>query len=381
MRAPIGPAVRIAFLSSQSGYYGGEVHLLQLARGLAQRGHEVACCVPPGSGLAVRLADAGLDVTTARLVDWFEPFGAASAAAWLRRRRPEILHTHCPRDHYLAAVVTRGLPTRNVGTRHELRPIGAARFKRPFFRHFATMIAVSEAVRTVFVASRVMDPERVVTVRNGVDTDCPWAARGGLRRAIGLDDDDVPVVGYVGRLSPGKGLDTLIEAMALLRRDGGPRARIFIVGDDPSRGGAYGGALRRRADRLGLGGSAHFFGWVEDAAAAAADFDLLVVPSRAEPCGLVTLEGMVHGLAIIATAAGGTPELIRDGREGLLVPPDDPPALAARLARLLGDPELRARLGAAAHRRVTGEFPLSRMLDGVEGVYRRVDKAGTAAGR
>jgi glycosyltransferase involved in cell wall biosynthesis len=122
-----------------------------------------------------------------------------------------------------------------------------------------------------------------------------------------------------------------------------------------------------------LGGSAHFFGWIEDAAAAAADFDLLVVPSRAEPCGLVTLEGMVHGLAIIATAAGGTPELIRDGREGLLVPPGDPAALAARLARLLNDPELRARLGAAAHRRVTGKFPLSRMLDGVEGVYRRVD--------
>jgi glycosyltransferase involved in cell wall biosynthesis len=363
--------VRIAFLSSQAGYYGGEVHLLQLARGLAQRGHEVACCVPPGSGLAVRLTEAGLDVTTVRLVDWFEPVGTARAAAWLRRRRPDILHTHCPRDHYLAAVVTRGLPTLNVGTRHELRPIGAARLKRPFFRRFAAMIAVSEAVRAVFVASLVMDPDRVVTVRNGVDTDCSWAARGGLRRLAGLDAD-APVVGYVGRLSPGKGIDTLIEAMALLRRNGGPRARLFIVGDDPRRGGAYGGALRRHAARLGLDGSAHFFGWIENAAAAGADFDLQVVPSRAEPCGLTTLEGMAHGHAIIATAAGGSPELIRDGREGLLVPPGDPAALAARLARLLGDPELRARLGAAARRRVVAEFPLSRMLDGVEGVYRHV---------
>lgn len=347
------------------------MHLLQLARGLAQRGHEVACCVRPGSGLAVRLADTGLDVTTVRLVDWFEPAGTARSAAWLRRRRPDILHTHCPRDHYLAAAITRGLPTRNVGTRHELRPIGAPRFKRPFFRRFAAMIAVSEAVRVAFVASRVMDPERVVTVRNGVDTDRPWPARGGLRRAAG-PEDDAPVVGYVGRLAPGKGIDTLIEAMALLRRDGGPRARLFIVGDDPSRGGACGSALRRHAARLGLGGSAHFFGWVEDAAAAGADFDLQVVPSHAEPSGLTTLEGMAHGHAIIATAAGGSPELIRDGREGLLVPPGDPVALAARLARLLGDPELRARLGAAARRRVTVEFPLSRMLDGVEGVYRRV---------
>lgn len=370
MSDPIGPALKIAFFSSQPGYYGGEVHLLQLACGLVRRGHEVSCCVPPGSGLAVRLAAAGLDVTTVRFVDWFEPSGAARAAAWLRRRRPDILHTHCPRDHYLAAVVTRGTPICNVGTRHELRPIGAPLFKRPFFRRFAAMIAVSEAVRAAFVASRVMDPDRVVTVRNGVDTDRPPQARGDLRRSVGLADG-TPVVGYVGRLSPGKGIDTLIEAMALLRRDGGTRARLFIVGDDPSRGGAYGGALRRLAARLDPGGSTHFFGWVEDAAAAGVDFDLQVVPSRAEPCGLATLEGMVHGHAIVATDAGGSPELVRDGREGLLVPPGDPAALAARLGRLLGDPELSARLGAAARQRVRQEFSLSRMLDGVEGVYRR----------
>ncbi len=361
--------MRIAFLSSRHGFYGGEVHLLQLAAGLARRGHEVACCVPPGSGLAVRLAGAGLDVTTVPLVDWFEPAGAARAAAWLRRRRPDILHTHCPRDHYLAAAVTRGLPTRNVGTRHELRPIGAPRLKRPFFRRFAAMIAVSEAVRAAFVASGVMVPERVVTVRNGVDADRPAPPRGGLRRSAGLHAE-APVVGYVGRLSPGKGVDTLIEAMALLRRDGGPRAHLFIVGDDPGRRGAYGRDLRRLADRLDPGGFTHFFGWLEDAAAAGVDFDLQVVPSRAEPCGLATLEGMAHGLAIVATDAGGSPELLRDGREGLLVPPDDAGALAARLARLLGDPQLRARLGAAARRRVADEFSLHRMLDGVESVYR-----------
>ncbi|MHB8079863.1 MAG: glycosyltransferase family 4 protein, partial [Candidatus Krumholzibacteriia bacterium] len=160
----------------------------------------------------------------------------------------------------------------------------------------------------------------------------------------------------------------------LLRRDGGPPARLFLVGDDPSRGGAYAGDLRRRVARLDLAESTHFFGWVEDAAAAGADFDLHVTPSRAEPCGLATLEAMAHGHPIVATRAGGSPELLRDGREGLLVPPDDPAALAARLARLLGDPALRARLGAAARRRVEAEFPLSAMLDGVEEVYRH---AGT----
>ena len=153
--------------------------------------------------------------------------------------------------------------------------------------------------------------------------------------------------------------------------DGG--ARVFLLGDDPRPGGAYGAELRRLAGEPGLAGRVHFFGWVEDAEAAAADFDVQVVCSRAEPFGLATLEGMARGRAAVATtAAGGSPEIIRDGVDGLLVPPDDPEALARSLDRLLGDPALRRRLGAAARRRAAADFSLAAMLDRVEAVYERV---------
>ncbi len=363
--------MRITYLSSQAGFYGGEVHLLQLARGLRARGHDVSCCVLPRSGLEPRLRAAGVAVETVPLVDWFEPVGMGRLRARLARRGGGILHTHCPRDHYMAALAVAGTRLVNVGSRHQLRPISAPLLKRPLFSRLAAMIAVSDAVRRSLVASRVMDPRRVVTVPNGADVERALPRRNGLRRAAGLDDV-TPVVGFVGRLCPEKGLETLLEAVARLRAESGAAPRLFVVGDEPRPRRGYRGALRRRAAALGLAGTTHFFGWVEDAAAASADFDVHVVCSRAEPFGLATLEGMAHAHAVVATDAGGSPEIIRDGVDGLLVPAGDPDALARALARLLGDPELRGRLGGSARRRVAEVFPLPRMLDRVEEIYGRV---------
>lgn len=371
--------MRIAFLSTQTGFWGGEQHLLQLARGLAARGHDVACAARPDSALAGRLRAAGLAVQELPLVDWYEPRGALRLAAWLRRGRFAIVHAHCPRDYYLAATAAAlagpsaaaGAAIRCVGTRHLLRPIGAPALKRPFFARLSAMIAVSEAVRRAFLAAGVMDPARVLTVPNGVDTTRVVPERNGLRRRAGLGHD-VPVIGYVGRLSPEKGVPTLLEAARRLRPGAGGGARVFVLGDDPRPGGAYGAELRRLAGAPGLAGRVHFFGWVEDAEAAAADFDVQVVCSRAEPFGLATLEGMARGRPVVATAAGGSPEIIRDGVDGLLVPPDDPEALARSLDRLLADPALRRRLGEAARRRVAADFSLAAMLDRVEAVYERV---------
>jgi len=363
--------MRITYLSSQAGFSGGEVHLLQLARGMRERGHDVAVVVPPGSGLAGRLRGTGLDARPLPLVDWFEPVGMARLRAILRARGGGVLHTHCPRDHYAAALAAAGLGYVNVGTRHQLRRIGAPRLKRPLFARFAAMLAVSEAVRAAFVAARVMDPARVVTVPNGADVARRLPRRDGLRRAAGIDAA-APVVGYVGRLSPEKGIETLLEAVARLRAREGSAPLLFVVGEEPGRERGYRRALGERAASLGIAATTHFFGWVEDAAAASADFDVHVVCSRAEPFGLATLEGMAHGHAVVATDAGGSPEIIRDGVDGLLVPPDDAAALARGLARLLGDPALRERLGRGARRRVEEAFPLARMLDRVEEIYGRV---------
>jgi hypothetical protein len=113
--------VRIAQLSSMSGCYGGEVHLIALARGLHERGHEVWGVVRPGSELAVRLPRAGIPIKTLPLVDWYEPWGTLRLRAWLRRAGIDVLHSHLPRDWYTAAVASLGTPVVNVGTRQRHR--------------------------------------------------------------------------------------------------------------------------------------------------------------------------------------------------------------------------------------------------------------------
>lgn len=362
--------MRIAYLSTQVAYYGAEVHLRQLATGMLERSHDVACVVRPGCALQAELHRSGIPMLVLPLVDWFDVASIKRLGCWLNRRGVQILHTHNPRDYYIAAVASLGTEASNIGTRHLIHRISAPVFKRPFLRRFPAMIAISEAVRTGLLASRVLDPERIILVHNGIDLDRALPQRDGLRRRVGLDDG-APVIGFVGRLCPEKGLQTLLAAARLLVNAGHTQLKVFIVGDDTT-GGDYAGLLQQRVAALDLKGAVHFFGYVPDAARASADFDVQVVCSDAEPFGLVTLEGMAHRHPVIATASGGSGEIIRDGVDGYLVQPRNPQALAARLSQLLRRPHLRAQMGHRARRRVEESFSLTRMLERTEAIYRDV---------
>lgn len=361
------PGMRIGLLSSQREFYGGEVHLRDLAVALRERGHRVHTLVRPDSELAARLADDGLAVARLRLVDWFEPLGMAALRRCLSRLRLDVLHTHSPRDYYIAAVATLGLATRNVGTRHQLRPIAWPRLKRPFLRRFAAMIAVSEAVRDGLLASG-LPAHRLITVPNGIGPPDAAGPRPSLQRELGLPPQTGPVIGSIGRLCPAKGLDCLLQAAARLQGRW-PGLQVVLIG---GAGGdeAFARRLRRLAGEHRL--AVHFCGYRDRAARLIAAFDVLAVTSRAEPFGLVTVEALARGVPVVATRSGGSREIVRDGREGLLVPPGDPQALAAALHRLLADHGLRERCARAGPRRVAARFSLARQVARTERVYAQV---------
>jgi len=359
--------MRIAHLSSMTGYYGGEVYLASLVTGLRERGHDVWAVVRPGSELARRLGDAGTDVVTLPLVDWYEPVGTLRLAAWLRRARVEILHTHLPRDYFTAAVATLGSSVVNVGSRHQLTPLRHIPLKRPFLHRFAAMLAVSDAVRAGFVSNRPLPPARVVTVPNGIEVPAHPADRNAMRALLGVGPDR-PVVGFVGSVSPNKGLLTLVEAVARARVRH-PDLCLVVVGAE-DRGDVHTRELAARIAALGLGESVRLLGYRTDAANLCAGFDVQAVPSVAEPFGLVVLEAMAQGVPVLATAAGGIPEIVRDGQEGFLVSVGAVEALAARLGQLLDDPELARALGRRGRSRVASTFTRARMLERVETVYR-----------
>ena len=352
-----------------SGYYGGEICLQSLATGMAERGHRVSCVVRGGSELHRRLSAAGLDVLNLPLVDWFEPWSVSQLGRWLRRQQVQILHTHLPRDYFIAATATLGSGIRNVGTRHQLHPISHSLFKRPFMRRFSAMIAVSDAVRRGLVASSLLADERLVTIHNGIDVTEPVLlppAAGSLRARAGVSAS-TPVVGFVGKLCPSKGLETLLQAVAGLRRRW-PGLRLFVLGDEPG-GGRYRGHLEALTRRLELAETAVYFGYVPDAAACAGEFDVQVVCSLAEPFGLVTVEAMAQSRPVVVTATGGSPEIVRDGVEGFLVRPGDADTLARRLDCLLDSPGLRREMGRRGRRRVRRKFTRQAMLDRTEALY------------
>ena len=158
---------------------------------------------------------------------------------------------------------------------------------------------------------------------------------------------DVPVVGLVGRLQPWKGQDRLLDAQALLHQRGHAVHTVIVGGDAYGLSPEYASSLAPRADRLGLGGAVTMTGQVPDAGPYIEQMDVLVNASDPEPFGIVLLEGMARGVAVVAVDSGGPREFIEAERTGMLARSGDPEALADALEPLLASPELRRRIGEA----------------------------------
>lgn len=234
------------------------------------------------------------------------------------------------------------------------------------------VIVISHAVARRFPAALA---PKVRVVHNGVDLGrfTPRPAPAGLRRRLGVPDV-APAVVSVGRFVAFKGYAHLLDAAAALGA-ARPAAHWVLVGDGELRG-----ELEAQARRLGLAGRVHFTGWREDVPDLMALGDLFVLPSLAEHFGRVLIEAMAMAKPVVATAAGGVPEIVVPGETGLLVPPADPRALAAAVRELLDDPARAGRLGAAGRRRAEAVFSIERHAELVARVYGEVLGAGRARG-
>jgi len=213
------------------------------------------------------------------------------------------------------------------------------------------------------VRDGLVSPAKITVIPNGID-----CARFEGYRA---PSDEVPIgdraprVGVVARLHPAKGLDTLLDAAALLVARW-PSLELLLVGDGEQRG-----ALEDQARRLGLGPHLTITGMQRDVRPWIARFDVAVLPSRREGLPNALLEYLALGRAVVASRVGGIPEIVRDGIDGVLVEPGDAPALAAAVDALLRDETRRIRLAQAARLRAR-EFGLDRTLDATSALYHGV---------
>lgn len=302
------------------------------------------------------------------------PFSLFSLARLIRRHRVDVINCHYLTQHFLHFVIAGRLlrvpvvvSVHGADVDHYARAGRVARLVlRLVMRGAHTIVACSEAMARQTADAFPEVRAKVTHVHNGLvleDVAGDEPARAAPAR---------PFVLCVCRQVAKKGVDTLLRAFALIA-DELPEVSLVVAGDGPLL--AEHQALARTLD---LGARVRFLGGVPAAQVHAlmAACSLVVVPSRAEPFGLVVLEAAYHGKAIVCTRVGGMPEIITDEVDGLMVDPDDPAAMAKSMAALLRNPELAAALGARAHETLMTRFRWEDRAADYIALFERVARSG-----
>jgi len=361
--------LNVLHLNTERSWRGGEWQTLLLARALSDHGIRSSIGCRRGAPLADHARENQLPIV---------PLGgdALSTSVGLARaaRDFDLIHCHTGRAHSLAAVTALWHRKPVIVTRHiELRP-PSTWFNRYKFRKAAAVVGVSEAV-TAQLRSWGAPAETLRTIPYGVPPlkTNPQRAQD-LRRRLGIDPAQT-VIGTIGALVDHKAHEVLLRAAQRVAR-GRSDVRFVIVGE-----GKREPELARLRGELGLERVVEFAGYVPQAAECLPAFQVFALSSNMEGLPNVILEAFGAGVPVAATAASGTPQLVRDGQTGLLVPVGDDAALAKAILRLIDDPALAQRVAAAARRYVETEFTLDRMAERYRAVYEEVlGRAGGTEG-
>ncbi|MGI8505409.1 MAG: glycosyltransferase family 4 protein [Solirubrobacteraceae bacterium] len=378
-------ATPVLLVHSSSGRYGADRQLALLATGLHPDRYEPIVVLPASGELADDLLTAGVQVLIRPLAvlrrELLSPRGVASlppalardAAALgslIRRRRIRLVHSNTSVVLGGAAAAALARVPHVWHVREIYSRYGAA---WPAYRR------VLETARALPCVSRATAAQfggspRAVVIEDGLAVDAARAPRAQARRTLGLDPV-APVIAVLGRISDWKGQDVLVRALAepALRE----RGAIGLIAGAPWPGAED--RLERvveLAQRLGVSDRVRMVGFRSDVESVYGAADVVAVPStQPDPLPGAAIEAAAAGCAVVASAHGGLPEILRNGETGRLVTPGDAAELAAVVAELLDDDRERARLGSSAAADVRGRFASARQIEKIQSLYDAVREA------
>jgi glycosyltransferase involved in cell wall biosynthesis len=346
---------RVLLLITLAEVGGAQTYVASLLPALADRFDVAVAAHGPGP-LRDAAADAGARFIPLKHVrrpisPWRDVAGFVELVRLLRRERPDILHASSSKAGILGRLAAHatGVPIRIFTVHgwafsaHSGLASSLYRWGDRLVQPLTTMtVCVSENDRAAGIRAGTCRAERTVLIRNAVSLEATPRARHERAR---------PLLVSVGRLKAPKDFGTLARALALLPAGS---FEAWIVGEGPDRA-----ALETELRRLRLEDRVRLAGERDDVPALLADADVFVLSSRSEGLPVSVLEAMAAELPVVASRVGGLPELVVDGKTGFLVTPSSPPDLAAALARLIGDRDLRRRLGAVGRVRAETRFNLS----------------------
>ncbi|MFN3884376.1 MAG: glycosyltransferase [Rhodocyclaceae bacterium] len=350
---------------SSLGWGGQENRTLNEMLGLREFGHTAMLACQPGARLGARAREAGFTVFETPMRSAIDLPAILRLRRCMAEQRPDVVNTHSSRDTQLAGLAARLLVRRPriVRTRHLALRITSKFTYSVLPDH---VVAVSGHVAHYLISAGV-SANRISTVHTGIDLAryARGLVPGNLREELGLAVD-TPLIGTVAILRRKKGHADLLEAIpAVLERF--PNAHFVFAGDGPQRAN-----IERRIAAMQLGEHVHLLGLRRDVVNVLASLDLFVLPTHQEALGTAFVEAGAVGLPCVGTKVDGVPEVIDDGKTGLLVPVHDSAALAQAIIALLADPARRHAMGEAASRHVKQKFSREAMVDGMIGVYQQL---------
>jgi glycosyltransferase involved in cell wall biosynthesis len=392
-RRQAADSTRVLHLITRLDRGGSAENTLLSVTGLARLGYRVTLAAGAGAASSMTLREraafrarlhdakkAGVRLVTLpslgrRIAPLDDTRALVDIIRLIRRERPQIVHTHTSKAGALgrlAAWVCR-VPI-VVHTPHGhifygyygsfVSSIFAA-IERALGRLTDGLVTLTEHGKQDYLDRGIIPADRLHAIYSGVDLPI-YRANGvkphAARRLLGLPDDGL-IIGVMGRLVPVKGHRHLIDAMPAIRHEF-PRAFLFFVGDGDERA-----PLEARAAELGVADGLRCAGALPGLKTAIAACDVIVQPSLNEGMGRTVIEALAMGRPVVASRVGGLPELIDHGRNGLLVVPASPSALADAVGALLRDPARRRRMGEAARRSVDDRFSVQAMVEAIETLY------------
>ena len=354
---------------------GTENQFMTLARSLDRVRFDVEfACLRRWGGFVEELVARNIPLTEYPVATFRSLAAVAQQARLTRhivRRGIKIVHAYNFYGNVFATLPARLVAPVVIASIRDRAPYLTAMQKRVqrYSCQFADCILVNaDAVKDWLIGDGYGE-SKIAVIRNGVDLarfdDLPPPIQ--LRRELGLADD-TPLVGVVSRLTRLKGLEHFLEAAAIVRSRV-PGVHFLVVGETSPMDLDYLEDLRKFAARCGVAGDVTFTGLRTDVPAVLSSLTVSVMPSLNEALSNVVLESMAAGAPTVATRVGGTPEAVRDGVSGILVPPGNSAALADAVVHLLNDQQLAKHLGRSARARIVEHFSVRRMVRATEDLY------------
>ena len=354
-------------LGRHGGLRGGH-----LCRATRARGHEVHPVCYEGSRIHRELTNLGFRPLLLNLWGKVHPLAALKLARYVRRHGIELVHCDYSRDLFtvVPALGLAGRPPlvlqKHVGTwKPKNLPVHPYLYGR-----VDHVVTISTCIHDNFIANHPIDPQKVSVIHPGTDMErfrASTAARAAVRREFGLAEND-QLIGTIGRLSRAKGHGEFLD-MAGRIAPAFPQTRFVLVGEATRGENEQADALMAQAEALDLGDRLFFTGFRKDIPDVLAAMDLFVFPTHAEAFGMVIVEAMATGVATISADRDGVLDIITHGETGWLVDPHDGEAIAAAVAQLLTDGDLRQRLADSGRRHVRDAFTEDVMYRKFEELY------------